>query len=300
MRKFSKVFLVFNPSSGRRLAEKKAVKLEKLFLSSGLETVKLTSSSHHEDVANAKIIKKSKNSLVVVFGGDGTLGAVVGALTSVNAECVFAAFPSGTANDFASAAGVPKSVKRFFNFIMNKEPKKVDLMLVNSKKVAINAVGAGNFSNGSTNYNTKLKKIFGKYGYYLSCIKNFFNLASQELTFNIDGNITKVNAFLYFFVNSKRAGGFKNFAPNASINDGMFDLIIVKKCSKAACIKVLCDISRGRADKNENIICLKGKTGEVVGGEDNPKFSTCDIDGFSGLSGSLNVSVLPSQVEFLI
>lgn len=297
---FNKIFLVYNPTSGIQKAKKKAKRIKRALYNLDVECEIIKTATGEEDKQCADKIKHSVNPLVVVLGGDGTLGSVISALISNGVDCCFATYPCGTANDFAMAGHIPKSIKKFVKFLLNAKSKKVDVMLVNNQKYAINAVGAGNFSNGVTNYSVKLKKYFGLFGYYFKCIKEFFHLKSALLTYKTECETFSAETYLYYFVNSKRAGGFNKIAPRAEIDDGLSELIIVKRCSRWACIKVFFDILRGKPEKNKNIITKKVQMAEVSGGENSEKFAVCDIDGFKGFDGKLSVQIEKQKIDFLI
>jgi len=294
-------YLIFNKNSGKNRAECLAQKIGHELNKRGVTCEFCASSTRKEDDLIAKQIKDSEGNIAIVLGGDGTLGAMCRSVIENERNITLAVFPCGTANDFATANKVPRSLRRFVDFLFNKEPRYVDVMKVGENDYAINALGSGNFSNGVTKYNKKMKKVLGKFGYYLTCIKEFFRMKSADLTFKLDGD-REIHAetLLYYFANSRRAGGFNNFVPTAQIDDGLWDLVIVKKCSRWACIKVLLDVSAGRAHKNKHIITTRASSAIVTGGEAKEKFFACDIDGNAGPRGTLIAQVLPKRIKIII
>ena len=71
--------------------------------------------------------------------------------------------------------------------------------------------------------------------------------------------------FLCALTNS--VGGFEKLAPDASINDGYFTLLILKKCSLAEMLKIVSDAVRGEHLENPNLIYVKAKRVKVESDE---------------------------------
>ena len=47
-----------------------------------------------------------------------------------------------------------------------------------------------------------------------------------------DVNVIEESAKMFMITNTNRVGGFENIIPLADIQDGLLDLIIIKKCSE--------------------------------------------------------------------
>lgn len=310
--KINKAFLIYNSGAGKNRSAKYAKKLIEEFSSRGISAQGFESNSRETDQEFSKILEKSEGNIVVCLGGDGTLGAVVRTLYENKIDMPIAVFPCGTANDFATAGRVPKNTKRFVDFLLSAEPVTTDIARVfgscgdcsvdqkPNETYVINAVGSGNFSNGVTVYSSRAKRFFGKFGYYIQCVIEFFKMKSCVLNFDCDGEQFSENTLMYYFVNAERAGGFDHFAPMAKINDGQFNLVVVKKCGFFACIGLFAQILFGKHLKNKHIVVKEVKRATVTGGEAHQKFYRCDIDGNAGPSGSLNVEVIKGGAKIFI
>jgi len=296
--KVSNCYIVYNSGAGKNNAGKLAEKIkEELINRTNANCTLFESSSKEKDFEFAQTLEETENSLIIVLGGDGTLGAIVRCLILAEKDLPIAVFPSGTANDFAHGVKIPKRVKKFVSLILSSEPVLVDCINVNGDDYAINALGAGNFTNGVTIYSARLKKLFGKFGYYFKCIADSFKMKSAFLNFKTDGEEFSAETLMYYATNSKCAGGFHHFAKNADVSDGEWDLVVVKKCGFWGCVSVFFSILFGSASKNKHIITRRIKTLEVTGGEENKKFYRCDIDGNPGPEGTLKAEVLNKKVK---
>ncbi len=294
-----KAYLVFNSGAGKNRSNLIAEEIASVLKNKcNADCSLFESNSAESDRIFAKSVIEEEKSVVIVLGGDGTLGAIVRSLVEQNKNIPLAIFPCGTANDFATACCIPKKVPEFVEFLTKSEPISIDIAKVCENSYAINAVGSGNFSNGVTIYSHKAKKIFGKFGYYFKCVGEFFKIKFCKLTFKCDDEEPFcVDTYMYYLVNSHRAGGFNHFAPTAEINDGKFDLIIIKKCNLFQCLSVFSSILRGKTLKNKHIIAKNVQKLIVTGGEGHDKFYRCDIDGNAGPIGTLNVEILKGKVK---
>lgn len=309
--KIRKVFMIYNSGAGKNRSQVRAKEIEALLSARGVDCVLFESNNKAADAQFALMVKDAQELgedglCVVVLGGDGTLGAIVRSMVNSGVDVPVAVFPCGTANDFATANKIPKKANKFVDFLFSAAPQCTDIAVVSgvdnvqkqaTSTIAINAVGAGNFSNGVTVYNTKAKKAFGILGYYFGCVREFFHMKSCELTFNCDGEKIKADTLMFYLVNSPRAGGFAHFAPDAKINDGKFELVIVKKTGFWGCLSVFNAIRHGKVDKNKHIITRSVKNVTVSGGEHHPKFFRCDIDGNAGPEGTLKVSIKKNKIR---
>lgn len=326
-----KAFLIYNSGAGKNKSKVKAQKLTLELEKRGVKVVGFESNSRETDQKFASMLEKNEGNVVICLGGDGTLGAVVRTLCENKIDLPIAVLPCGTANDFATAGKIPKNVKKFVNFLFENTPVETDVAKVEgtsnlceestkndgnnsengaetenkqsaqvSQTYVINAVGSGNFSNGVTVYSSRAKRILGKFGYYIKCVAEFFRMKSCVLDFDCDGEKFSADTLMYYFVNAERAGGFNHFAPVAKINDGKFDLVVVKKCGFFSCLKLFAQIVFGKHLKNKNIITREISIAKVSGGENHPKFFRCDIDGNKGPAGTLNVEVIKGGAKIFV
>lgn len=189
-----------------------------------------------KDKDDAKNIVKDFNcfnDLIYSVGGDGTLNEVINGMAYSNSSlCVV---PAGSGNDFY------KSIKGI-NY-------NIDLGSVNDRYF-INIASLGLDANIAS-YANELKKykVSSDLIYILSLIKNYFIFNGTNLTINSDNKditiLTVCNAKYY-------GGGFK-IAPNAILNDGLFDIYEVEKLNKINTLKVLVKLLKGTHEKDKSV-----------------------------------------------
>jgi diacylglycerol kinase family enzyme len=138
-----------------------------------------------------------------------------------------------------------------------------------------------------------MKNRLGKVAYYLQGLKELPNIRSMQL--EIETSQKKIEGdFLGFFVfNSKDAGGFKNVAKLASIDDGLFDLLAVKTGNILKLSSAAADLFNGKEIKNENLIYLQDNYFKITL-KNSSKEQNCDIDGEKGPAFPLEIELVPA------
>lgn len=199
-----------------------------------------------ELVKNADI----NSDLVVTMGGDGTLGEAFRAFGEVDQSSYYIHMPTGTANDTAENLGLLKgnihsSIKLYKN--LNKcMVVPVDMMCANDVPFAYVSC-CGTFTNLTYETPKSLKKRFGKTGYYMfSFLMGAYTIPDiihkpLRISYDIDDMSNVTEALTILISNTKTFAGFKLF-PEANINDGIFEVTILKKIPGVKTFKLLSEL----------------------------------------------------------
>jgi diacylglycerol kinase (ATP) len=235
-----------------------------------------------------------KHNVVVIIGGDGTVGPVVDAMIKNNIDIPIYPYGRGTANDFASFLRTNRSPRTCAKLILNNRVIEIDTLLVNDAIYACNVACGGAFTNGVTNYHKKSKHIWGKLAYFFPALVKAFQLQHQKLKFTVDDAVFELEVFLFYIANSKNIGGLKSICAPADIGDGRLDLMCIKKCGFFGKISIAGHQIFGKLHKCR---CTKHITGEhfliehIPGDEIKHDFTVTDIDGNPGGDYPLRVRV---------
>ncbi len=224
---------------------------------------------------------------IVVAGGDGTVNRVVNVMMKNNINVPLGIIPAGTSNDFARHIKMPNNFAECIEKILAGNIQQVDVGKANDKYF-VNICSAGIFTNAPQKTDAKLKNIIGKLSYFVTGIKQAF--VFRPFTVRIETKkesiIEQINLFLIF--NGNSVGGFDFTENKSSIQDGLFDIVIIKKCKISEASILLGKILAGTHLEDKNVIYLREdniKIYKVKGKCDNP-----DVDGESGLKFPLEVT----------
>ncbi len=245
--------IIYNPTSGRELFKKNIadvlIKLEQ----AGYETSVHATTCEGDATAAARTAVERRYDLVVAAGGDGTLNEVINGLAEQEFRPKLGIIPMGTTNDFARALGIPRDIKEAVKVIVKGETLPVDIGKMNDKYF-MNIAGGGRLTELTYDVPSKVKTMIGQLAYYLKGIEMLPSLKATNVHIEYDGKIFEGEVMLFLIGLTNSVGGFEKLAPNSSINDGMFSLLILKKTNLAEFIRIVSLALRGDHIKDPNLI----------------------------------------------
>ena len=234
---------------------------------------------------------------VVICGGDGTVNQVVSPLAKTGVN--FGLVPLGSGNGLALAARISKDPKLAMEIVFEGKAKPVDGFLVN-RQFACMLVGLG--------FDALVAHEFANYGkrglatYAKVTTKNFFSAKPYE--FNIEANKLEFAAQAYFIsvANSNQFGNNFTIAPQASLSDGLLDVVIVKKTLKPMLVlNVLQQVLNGKIKNVENSLnspVIYFQTDHLI--IHNTESAPMHIDGDpKECEAKLNIKILPQYFNLI-
>lgn len=195
--------------------------------------------------------------LVVAAGGDGTLNEVVNGIGE-NADGVrVGLIPLGTGNDFARTIGVPVDLDAAIDLVAAGDTRKVDLVRVTSDEVRyfVN-VSAGGFSGlVDEKLTAAMKKTWGPLAYLRSAAAALPELRAYRTTLALD-NTESLTLDLYNVVvaNGRYVGGGTLIAPEASIDDGLLDVVLIPQRSAPELALLAAQVAMGTHLSSDAIV----------------------------------------------
>ena len=185
---------------------------------------------------------------VIVCGGDGTVNQVANSLqgTSVNIGII----PMGSGNGLAFAAKIPKRIDRALAIIFNGRSEYVDGFYIN-ERFSCMLCGLGFDAQVAHDFARQQKR--GLATYVKQSTKNFFSAKPWPFEIEMDGVRISTEAFFISIANSNQFGNNFTIAPQASLHDGLLDIVVVNKMSKLRMIwTVLKQIRSGQVRMYED------------------------------------------------
>lgn len=238
---FDKVLIIYTPKVGNQKIKKRIPKINKLTekISANPPTFYETKSvSDTHSFISEKLLSKAFD-VILVAGGDGLVSSVCNALMQVPKEfrVPFLPLPLGSGNTFADDLNI-KSIKDAVELIKkSSHSSEFDLLKVTANEktfYCVNVLGAG-FITDSANMAEQSGKKLGAFSYILGVVKALKNMRGYKVKLlDRKGEIlfqTEKAVLISFNNNSKTGAAFK-MAPNASINDGLADVIVLHDISR--------------------------------------------------------------------
>ncbi len=293
-------FLFFiNPVSGtksKKQLEKKIIK--KCSEQNALFEILLTAADRDYTFLREKV-RKDKITDIIVCGGDGSLNPVIASL--LNTDVNFGIIPLGSGNGLAFAAKIPRSVNKAFEIIFGGKASFVDAFLIN-EKVSCMLCGIG--FDAQVAYDFSLQKKRGLSSYIRQSFKNFLSAKTYAFEVEINNTSLAVDAFFICIANSNQFGNNLTIAPKASLNDGLLDVIIVKKMRKLSVLwSLMKQMKTGTLTKDaekdfhkKNILYFQSTRVKIH----NPDLAPLHIDGDpAAKSENFEVEVIPNAFRLI-
>ncbi len=154
-------------------------------------------------------------------------------------------------------------------------------------------------------YDFSLQKKRGLSTYIRQTFKNFLSASPYHFELNVQNVQIKTNAYFICVANSNQFGNNFTIAPEASLNDGLLDVIVVKKMSKPRIIwSVFKQMKTGKIitfeEKNfnkKNVLYFQTNALEIL----NPDMAPLHIDGdHAATAEKFTIEILPSAFTLIM
>lgn len=195
--------------------------------------------------------------VVVAAGGDGTLNEVVNGIADHLDRVRVGLIPLGTGNDFARMIALPDSLAACVDVLNRGHSRNVDFVRVTGENVRYYLnVSAGGFS-GAVNekLTPEIKKSWGPLA-YLRCAAEALPALRAYRTKILLDDATALDLDLYnaIIANGRYVAGGTSIAPEASIDDGLLDIVLVPKNSAGDIALVAAQMALGTHLNSEGVI----------------------------------------------
>jgi diacylglycerol kinase (ATP) len=184
--------------------------------------INFTRSTEH-NIQLAKDAVAQKKDIVVAVGGDGTINNVAKHL--IGTGILFGIIPQGSGNGLARHLRLPLDTRKALHVINKLHRKNIDTGMANDQ-FFINVAGAGFDAHVSWMFANAPKRGF--WSYTKITLNEFTNYKPQSYELIVDGASVTKDAFIICVANGSQYGNNAFIAPQANLDDGLFDISIMK------------------------------------------------------------------------
>jgi len=236
----------------------------------------------------------------VACGGDGTINEVAcGVAGQPNASMTV--YPCGSGNDFVKALG---GADRFLDLdaLLNAREHCIDVMKVNDR-MCVNAFhfGLDTCVARTMNRVRKYPILGGKNSYVTGVIHAVLTAMRTRCTVTINGEcINDGDILLCTLANGRYVGGSYLCAPRAAVDDGLFEVCLVRPVSRLKLLRLIKVYIAGTHlddPRFEKIVCYRRGDQAVVEG---PEGFSAAVDGEVIPGRKFTVQVCPKALRFAI
>jgi diacylglycerol kinase (ATP) len=293
---FIRARFIYNPSSGREEVKRRLPAILQMLERGGIETSCYMTEGKDDAARAASEAVERGFDLIIAGGGDGTLNEVVNGMAVHDRRPPLGILPLGTTNDFARAHGIPRRWDEACELIVRRHTRPIDIGVANGRYF-VNIAGGGSITELTYEVPSRLKTMIGQLAYYVKGVEKMVNLRPTRMRIKADGAGEFHEEFMLFLIaNSSSVGGFERLAPQATTCDGLFDVLILKKCNLAEFIRIASMALRGEHLSDGHVIHFQTDRLEVES-DDRVQLN---LDGEFGGMLPCSFQVLPSHLNIIV
>lgn len=240
----------------------------------------------------------TEDTVFLACGGDGTCYEVVNGLAN-SPKAILGVVGVGSCNDFLKC--FPNIDFRNIKNIIKGSIKLIDLIKCNDR-YCLNEVNIGYDAKVNDDCNhIKAKTKSVQRAYTKSIIKNLIKKDTPYVKVISDGTKFYENKmFLMTCANGKFYGGGFCAAPNAKVDDGLIETLVIKNISRISFIRLVGDYKKGtHLEKKKFKKCLTYTQSKNVEIEFNEDACVC-LDGEITYERKLSINIEPQKLRFLL
>lgn len=264
MRKRARV--IYNPTSGREALRNDLVDILSIYEQAGYETSAFATTPAPNSAKNeARRAAEEGFDLIVAAGGDGTLNEVVNGIAGLEHRPTMAIIPAGTTNDYARALRIPRDDPiAAAKLILRKNKKfKIDIGQAGDNYF-MNIAAGGTLTELTYDVPSQMKSLFGYAAYLAKGAELLPRVKPVDVDIKYDDQEYRGKASTIFLALTNSVGGFEQIVPDASLDDGKFTMIIVKKSSLIDMMSLMAKALQGKHIGDPGIIYAKATDVEVT------------------------------------
>lgn len=216
---------IINPIAGGLDKSKYIQKLDQIFLKKGKKFKVFETTGQKNDAENAlQLIKDYQPDVVVAVGGDGTCNMVAKLIYDL--DVLFGIVPLGSANGLARELNINENRDLATELLFNGIERPIDALLINNKHLCLHLSDIG--------LNAKVVKRFeeeksrGMLGYVKQFLREIRHSEPKKFRFELKGNKFKKKAHMVVIANASKYGTGAIVNPTGKIDDGRFEICIIK------------------------------------------------------------------------
>jgi len=247
-------------------------------------------------VAHAREIAREacgKFAIIVAVGGDGTVNEVASGIAG--SDTVLGIIPFGSGNGLSRFLSIPMQPQAAFDALNKSRVINIDAAKMN---------GSWFFNMAGMGFDAHISHVFaqgsekrGFFGYFKSSIQEIAKYKSHTYHINIDGKEYDREAFMLSFANSSQYGNNAHVSPQASVQDGLLDICIIKPFPLWRFPEMGLRMFTRTADTSKYVEIIQGKHITVTRQDHGP----VHLDGEPTIAGTkFDIELVPGILKVIV
>ena len=287
-----KVLFVINPKSGRQPVANLESQIAHAAAQDGFEYHVHMMGASDEEQQISRLIKTYRPEIVAGAGGDGTINLLACILKHTSVKLLI--LPMGSANGMARELQLGNHIDALLKLVSSGKTIAVDLLQVNGH-ICIHLADVG--------LNARIVKRFeldtrrGLLTYARHLFREVFLLKTYKFIIRSNDLESLHKAVSLTLANASRYGTGAVINPVGRINDGKFELVIVKPFPKLYLFTIAWKMFRGTLQTSDYVKVISCSEAHII----SSRKTTLQIDGeVIGKVKRISVEILPKALQVIV
>jgi YegS/Rv2252/BmrU family lipid kinase len=283
--------IIVNPSAGRGRAARLLPRVESALRARGMSfRVERTDSlPHARGLARGAL---AAGEVAAAMGGDGLIGAIAGELRG--SDGVLGVVPGGRGNDFARKLGIGPDPDRACDVLAAGREQAIDVAVAGGRTYL--GIASAGFDSDCQDIANATKLPLGELVYVYATLRTLLTWRHARWQVVVDGVAQSFAGYSVAVANSGVFGGGMYLVPDASLDDGLLDVVLTRAATRRSYLAGLTKVFGGRHVDSPNLTFLRGR--EIAFHADRPFPLYADGDPIADLP--VTITVVPRALKVLV
>lgn len=277
------VRLIVNPSAGRGRAAARLPAVKEALRAHGF-TYRVDETRSIEHARELAAAARDAGEIAVAMGGDGLAGAVAAELCG--GEGVLGVVPGGRGNDFCRKLGIPQDAAAAVGVLAGGRVRCIDVAMCGDRSYL--GIASAGFDSDVQDITNSTRLRLGNLVYLYGTLRALRAWKPARWEVTVDGDTRAFTGYSVAVGNSGMFGGGMNYMPEASLEDGVLDVVLSGRASKLHFLRGLPKVFKGAHVGDPHLVFLRGR--EVSFSADRPFTAYADGDPLADLPVTIRVA----------
>ena len=283
--------LIVNPSAGRGRAARLLPSVEAALRARGMafRVERTHSLAHARELARSAL---AAGEVAAGMGGDGLLGAIAGELRGTDG--VLGVVPGGRGNDFARKLGIGTDAELACDVLAAGRERAIDVADAGGQTFL--GIASAGLDSDVQDIANATRVPLGELIYVYATLRALRGWRHARWQVVVDGAAQSFTGYSVAVANTGVFGGGMYLVPDASLDDGLLDVVLTRDCSKRRYLANLPKVFKGTHVTCEELTFLRGR--EIAFHADRPYRAYADGDPIADLP--VTITVVPRALKVLV
>lgn len=283
--------LLVNPSAGRGRAREILPTIE-AELDKRRVPFRVEKTKNEQHAIDEAIRAAEAGEIPVVVSGDGLIGAIGGALSE--GQVPMGIIPGGRGNDLARVLGISPDPIEAIASLLDGQVRSIDVGDANGHRFL--CIASFGFDSDANRIANQTRFIRGRLVYAYAALRALAFWHPARFRLSSGGKQTKITGYTVAVANSKAYGGGMFVAPDAELDDGLFDVIVIGAVGKFQFLRNFPKVFKGTHVDDDEVRTFR--TPSIQVDADRPFAVYADGEHITDLPATIRV--IPSALRVIV